>query len=53
MRTDLSLKQTVNQWLSIALISLICFWVVLFYLVNKARDVGSALTFDFTEIVSN
>lgn len=53
MRTDLSLKQTVNQWLSIALISLICFWVVLFYFVNKTRDIASAITFDVTEIVSN
>lgn len=53
MRTDLSLRQTVNQWLSIALISLMCFWVVLFYLVNKTKDIGSALTFDVTEVVNN
>jgi hypothetical protein len=36
-------KQQVNQWLCISLISLMCFWVVLFYLTNKARTIGERL----------
>jgi spore maturation protein SpmA len=36
-------KQQVNQWLCISLISLMCFWVVLFYLTNKAQMIGSSL----------
>jgi spore maturation protein SpmA len=36
-------KQQVNQWLCISLISLMCFWVVLFYLTNKARMIGESL----------
>ncbi len=33
-------KQRVNQWLSIALICLMCFWTVLYYLTNKAQAIG-------------
>ncbi len=36
-------KQNVNQWLCIALISLMCFWVVLYYLSNKALLIGNAI----------
>ncbi len=36
-------KQQVNQWLCISLIGLMCFWVVLFYLTNKARMIGESL----------
>ncbi len=35
------LKQKVNQWLCIALISLMTFWTVLYYLSNKAQAIGS------------
>lgn len=33
---SLDLRQPVNQWLSIALVALMCFWVVLYYIVSKA-----------------
>ena len=36
-------KQQVNQWLCIALIGLMCFWTVLFYLTHKAEAIGSSL----------
>lgn len=34
-------KQQVNQWLCIALIGLMCFWVVLYYLGHKADTIGN------------
>jgi len=34
-------KQSINQWLCIALLGLICFWTVLYYLTNKANDIGN------------
>ena len=40
---SLDLKQTVNQWLCIALISLMCFWVVLYYFVHKTTAIGNNL----------
>ncbi len=33
-------KQKVNQYLCIALISLMAFWVVLYYLTAKAQIIG-------------
>ncbi len=33
-------KMVVNQWLCIALLCAICFWVVLFYLVESAQAVA-------------
>ncbi len=33
-------KQSVNQWLCIALLGLICFWVVLFYIIHKAEAIA-------------
>ena len=39
-------KQQVNQWLCIALIGLMCFWTVLYYLTNKAEAIGSSLVAD-------
>lgn len=33
----------INQWLGMAFIGLVCFWVVLYYFVNKTQDVGSNL----------
>ncbi len=35
------LHQQVNQWLCIALIALMCFLVVLYYLVNRAEAFGN------------
>lgn len=43
-------KQNVNQWLGIALISLMCFWVVLYYLADKANAVGNQLSIDLTTL---
>jgi hypothetical protein len=37
------LKNPVNQWLCIAFICLICFWVVLYYFVNRTEAVGNSL----------
>ena len=34
------LQQPVNQWLGIALISLMCFFVVLYYLVHRTEAFG-------------
>lgn len=34
------LHQQVNQWMCIALISLMCFWVVLNYFVQKTEAFG-------------
>lgn len=34
------LKQKVNQWLCIALLGLMCFWTVLYYLTNKAQAIS-------------
>jgi hypothetical protein len=39
-------RQKVNQWLCIALISLMCFWTVLYYLTNKAQAIGNTLVVD-------
>lgn len=39
---SLDLKQPVNQWLGIALVSLMCFWTVLFYSVNKVQGIGES-----------
>lgn len=38
------LKQQVNQWLCIALIALMAFWIVLYYMTNKAQAVGDQFT---------
>ncbi len=38
------LKQKVNQWLSIALIGLMCFWTVLFYVTHRALAIGDQYT---------
>jgi len=38
---NLDLRQPVNQWLGIGLLTAMCFWVVVYYFVNS------------TEIVSN
>jgi len=37
------LKNPVNQWLCIALVGLVCFWVVLYYFVNKTEAFANTL----------
>jgi hypothetical protein len=37
------LHQNVNRWLCIALLCLMCFWVVLYYFGHKAQDFGEEL----------
>ena len=39
---SLNPHQQVNQWLCIALISFMCFWVVLYYLINRTEAFGDA-----------
>lgn len=39
---SLDLKQPVNQWLCIALMGVMCFWVVIYYFVNQTEAVGNA-----------
>ena len=34
-------SQRVNQWLSLALIGLLCFWTVIYYFGHKAYDFRS------------
>lgn len=34
------IRQNVNPWLAIALIGLMAFWTILFYLTHKAQGVG-------------
>jgi hypothetical protein len=35
-------KQRINQWLCLALIGLMCFWTVLYYLSNKVEAIGAS-----------
>ncbi|MFA6314870.1 MAG: hypothetical protein WC648_00660 [Candidatus Paceibacterota bacterium] len=35
------MKQPVNQWICIAFMLVFCFWTVLFYSVEKAKDIGN------------
>jgi hypothetical protein len=37
------IRQPVNQWICIAFIGVWCFWIVLYYFVQKAQDVGEAM----------
>ena len=37
---SLDLRQPVNQYLGIALISVMCFWVVIYYFANKTQIIG-------------
>lgn len=38
------MKQPVNQWLCMAFLGIFCFWVVLFYMTNKAYGVGDNIS---------
>jgi hypothetical protein len=46
------LKQSVNQWLCLALIGLMCFWTVLYYLTNKANAIGNTIMSERLELQS-
>lgn len=37
-------KQPVNQWLCIAFLGLLCFWIVLFYSANKALSLSEVFS---------
>lgn len=37
------LRNPVNQWLCIAFLALLCFWVVLYYFVNKTEAFANSL----------
>lgn len=37
-------KQVINQWIGITFIALICFWVVLYYFVNRTEAFGETYT---------
>jgi hypothetical protein len=39
-------SQKINQWLCLALLGLMCFWTVLYYLGHKAYDFGNASNVD-------
>ncbi len=40
------LTQKVNQWLCIALLGLMCFWTVVYYLGHKVQAFGSGISTD-------
>jgi len=35
-----NLRQPVNQWLGIGLVSAMCLWVVVYYFVNSSQIIG-------------
>ncbi len=37
------LKQQINQWLCIALMALMCFWTMLYYVSHKAEAIGNQI----------
>ena len=44
------LQQNVNQWLCIALMGLMCFWTVLYYLGHKAQSIGDSVASNNADI---
>ena len=38
------LKQPVNQWLCIAFMGVLCFWVVLYYMTERAAIIAESYT---------
>ena len=46
MRIPEFFKQKVNQWLCIALIGLMCFWTVLYYVSSTAQAIGNNLAIE-------
>jgi hypothetical protein len=47
------LKQGVNQWLCIALLALMCFWTMLYYMTNKAQALGESYSVDQASVFNN
>ncbi len=45
-------KQPVNSWLCIAFISLLCFWVVLYYFTAKAEEIGENFSIIPTQYIN-
>ncbi len=43
-------RQEVNQWMCIALIALMCFWTVLYYITHKALNTANTSVASFSEI---
>ena len=37
-----AMKQPVNQWICVAFLGVWCFWVVLYYFVDKTQAIGNA-----------
>ena len=46
------LKQPVNQWICIAFLAVWCFWIVLYYTVQKTEAIGNSFT-DNSSLISN
>jgi len=46
MRIPDFFKQKVNQWLCIALVGLMCFWTVLYYVTSTAQAIGKSLAIE-------
>ncbi len=42
-------KQVINQWIAMTFIAVICFWVVLYYFVNRTEAFGN----DYLELKSS
>jgi hypothetical protein len=47
------LKQPVNQWICIAFLCLWCFWIVLYFTVQRTQDIGDSFMNNFNTIASN
>ncbi|MCX6715563.1 MAG: hypothetical protein NT077_00930 [Candidatus Taylorbacteria bacterium] len=47
-----SQSQMVNQWIGMAFVALICFWVVLYYFVNKTEAFANDYVFSTTSSIS-
>jgi hypothetical protein len=47
---NLDLRQPINQWLGIGLISMMCFWVVLYYFTHNAFAVGANIAPHISEL---
>lgn len=37
------LRQPINQWIALAFVALLCFWVVLYYMVHRAEAFGEII----------
>ncbi|MFA6432453.1 MAG: hypothetical protein WCV82_01380 [Candidatus Paceibacterota bacterium] len=48
---SLDLRQQVNQWMCIALVSVMCFWVVLNYFVQKTEAFGNNYIYEWNQVI--